>query len=150
MSAILLSVRPVYAAGLLAGTKTAEVRRRFPDQPPGTMIYVYSSSPERAVLGTLRLDAIDRPASADVWLRYRDRIQISRPSLEEYLSDCDEAAILQVSEPTTWQVPVSLIALREVVGIEPPQSFRYLHDHHRRVLAAHQPEPHSAMLTLSS
>ena len=54
---LMLSVRPRFARALLAGTKTAEIRRRFPDVPVGTTVVLYSSSPERALLGTMRVSA---------------------------------------------------------------------------------------------
>jgi predicted transcriptional regulator len=149
VTAILLSVRPVYAAGLLAGTKTAEVRRRFPEQPAGTTIYVYSSTPDRAVVGTLQLDGIDRPAARDVWREYEDRIQISRPSLEKYLANCDRAAVLRVSAPVLWSEPLPLHQLRGLVGVEPPQSFRYLDDDHRQAITRSQTRRHSDDLVFS-
>ena len=126
MIAILLSVRPVYARALLAGTKTAEVRRRFPQQPAGTTIYVYSSTPDRTVLGTLRLGTIDRPDADDVWRLYREEIEIDERSLNEYLAQVSSAAILQISDPQPWEKPVPLATLRSQLGVEPPQSFRYL------------------------
>lgn len=149
MTAILLSVRPVYAAGLLAGTKTAEVRRRFPELPSGTTIYVYSSTPDRAVLGTLSLDSVDRPAASDVWPLFNGRIQISERALQDYLTDCDRAAVLHVSQPERWDRPVPLHQLRSIVGVEPPQSFRYLSDEHRDVLDCRQPLLNDAPLAVA-
>ncbi len=126
MTAILLSVRPRYARALLAGTKTVEVRRRFPDQPSGATLFVYSSTPDRAVLGTVRLEAIERPRSHDVWHLYRDEMLIGRDALTDYLTEIDSAAILRVTHPHRWTRGVSLASLRRVLRLEPPQSFRYL------------------------
>jgi predicted transcriptional regulator len=126
VTAILLSVRPRFAHAILDGTKSAEVRRRFPSQPDRATVFLYSSSPERAVLGTVHLDAIDRPAADDVWKLYHDRIEIEQASLNDYLEDVDAAAILRISAPYRWSTPVPLSDLRRLVGVEPPQSFRYL------------------------
>lgn len=126
MTAILLSVKPEYAEGLLAGTKTAEVRRRFPTQPAGATLYVYASSPQCAVVGTLILDDIERPPAGRVWELYKKVIQIRRGPLDEYLRDVEEAAILRVSEPRRWDTPLPLADLRALVGLQPPQSFRYV------------------------
>lgn len=126
MTAILLSVRPIYADALLSGRKTAEVRRRFPEQPSDVEVFLYSSTPVRAVVGTVRLDSIDRPDTSSVWDLYRNEIEIPEGPLSEYLAATESAAILRVSQPKKWARPVSLADLRRVVGIEPPQSFRYL------------------------
>ncbi|MDX2377770.1 ASCH domain-containing protein [Microbacterium sp. LRZ72] len=136
MTAVLLSVRPRYAHAILAGTKTAEVRRRFPHQPPGTTLYLYSSTPDRAVLGTAQLDAIDRPSADRVWNLYRDQIEIEKAALGDYLSDLEAAAILRINNASRWNHPVSLRDLRLGLAIEPPQSFRYLTDEHIGILEA--------------
>ena len=128
MTAILLSVRPRFAHAILDGTKSAEVRRRFPSQPDRATVFLYSSTPERAVLGTVHLDAIDRPQADDVWNLYHDRIEIEEASLNDYLEDVDAAAILRISAPHRWDTPVPLSDLRRIIGVEPPQSFRYLDD----------------------
>lgn len=143
MTAILLSVQPKFAAAILAGTKTAEVRRRFPSQPAGTRIYLYSSSPERAVLGTVSLDSVDRPDASDVWEAYGHVIAIGRQSLDAYLGDVAVPAILQVRTPVRWDVPMSLSELRSQVLIEPPQSFRYIDEGRAALLDAWQTKTHA-------
>lgn len=149
MTAVLLSVRPRYAHALLAGTKTAEVRRRFPYQPPGTTLYLYSSTPDKAVIGTVQLHAIDRPSVDRVWTLYRDQIEIEKAALGDYLSDLEAAAILRVHNVHRWSHPVPLRDLRLRLGIEPPQSFRYLTDKHVRILEAlraREPRPLSCAM----
>jgi len=130
MTAVLLSVRPRYANALLAGTKTAEVRRRFPHQPRGTIFYLYSSTPDRAILGTVQLDGIDRPTADRVWPQYADQIEIEEAALGDYLAASASAAILRVSKPARWQHKVPLELLRSCLQLEPPQSFRYLTNEH--------------------
>ena len=136
MTTVLLSVRPRYAHAILAGTKTAEVRRRFPPQPAGTTLYLYSSTPDRAVLGTAQLDAIDRPSVDRVWNLYQDQIEIEKAALGDYLSDLEAAAILRMTNVHRWSHSVPLRDLRLRLGIEPPQSFRYLTDEHVGILEA--------------
>lgn len=126
MRSILLSVRPAFAHALLAGTKTAEVRRRFPAVATPATIYVYSSTPDRAVFGTIELEGIDRPAASSVWDLYRHEIQIHRQPLEEYLDNVNDAAILRVRSPIRWPKAMPLALLRSEIGLEPPQSFRYV------------------------
>jgi predicted transcriptional regulator len=134
MTAVLLSVRPRYANALLAGTKTAEVRRRFPHQSRGTTLYLYSSTPDRAILGTVQLDEIDRPSADRVWHQYADQIEIEEAALGDYLAESPSAAILRVSKPARWKHKVPLGLLRSCLQLEPPQSFRYLTDEHVRTL----------------
>ena len=122
----MLSVRPRFAKALLAGTKTAEIRRRFPDVPVGTTVLVYSSSPERALLGTMRVRAVVRSTAADIWRDYQDVIAIDWVELSEYLQGASACSVLELDSPVTWPRPVPLDTLRRTLAVEPPQSFRYL------------------------
>jgi predicted transcriptional regulator len=125
---VLLSVRPEFAAALLAGTKTAEVRRRFPSIAAGTTLYVYASSPCMQVIGTLRASAVHRVPPRTVWDRFKQMIGIDRRYLDEYLDGAENAAIIEVNTPSVWARPVSLSELRTHLDVQPPQSYRYLND----------------------
>lgn len=123
---LLLSVRPRFARGLLSGTKTAEIRRRFPDIPPGMTVIIYSTSPEKAILGTMRAQRVVRSNADDIWRDYADVIGIERTELTDYLDGASECSVLELDSPDLWSRPVQLTELRSVLHVEPPQSFRYL------------------------
>lgn len=124
--ALLLSVRPRFAQRLLAGTKTAEVRRRFPMVPPGTTVVIYSSSPDKAVLGTMRAQGLVRGSEASIWRDYSAVIGIDRSELSDYLRGATECSVLELDTPIIWEHPVGLDELRRTLRVEPAQSFRYL------------------------
>lgn len=124
--ALFLSIKPRYARAILEGRKTVEVRRRFPVVPDGTVIVLYSSSPERAVLGTVRLKRAMRIDANEVWNLHSQAIEISEADLTQYLQGAPESTLLEVEDPNTWNTPVPLSVLRQAIGVEPPQSFRYL------------------------
>lgn len=123
---LLLSVKPRYARAILAGRKTIEVRRRFPEVPAGTVVVLYSSSPERAIIGTVRLKQTIRVDPGKVWELYANKIDIEKRALVAYLDGATVSTLLEIEDPETWIRPVTLSALRETLGVEPPQSFRYL------------------------
>lgn len=124
--ALLLSIKTQYARAILEGRKTIQVRRRFPNIDPGTTVVLYSSSPEKAVLGTVRLRRTIEvnPDCVRGW--HGSDIGISERDLNAYLEGAEESTLLEVDCPDSWEQPVSLESLRTVLGIEPSQSFRYL------------------------
>jgi predicted transcriptional regulator len=124
--ALFLSIKPRFARAILEGRKTVEVRRKFPTVTAGTVVVLYSSSPERAILGTVRLKQAIRLHPSKVWRTYADHIDIEEDALAEYLAGADSSTVLEVEDPETWTRPVTLTALRKLLGVEPPQSFRYL------------------------
>jgi len=142
LRAVLLSVKPRFAHPLLLGTKTAEVRRRFPFLASGTKVFVYSSSPDRAVIGTFTLTDVTRVDTEDVWGGHAHKLLIGRSELAEYLDGTTEAAIVGAAQPQVWEQPLLLSALRSEVGVEPPQSYRYVTAPQVAILEAHaRPAP---------
>lgn len=124
--ALLLSVRPRFAQALLDGTKTAEIRRRFPDVPADTTVVIYSSSPVKAVLGTMRVESLIRSTAAKIWRDYSEEIGIGESELAEYLIGASECSVLKLAEPRRWANAVTLHELRRLAHLQPAQSFRYL------------------------
>lgn len=108
------------------GTKTAEVRRRFPDVPEGMTVVIYSTSPEKAVLGTMRARRLVRSNTDQIWRDYSDVIGIEQAELTEYLHEASECSVLELDAPNQWAKPVGLAELRRSIHVEPAQSFRYL------------------------
>lgn len=121
-----MSLKPNFAERILTGHKTAEVRRRFPNLPPATLVFVYASSPTREVVGSFRLDAVHVAPPAELWDQFGDRLDISRAYFDEYLLDRKGASILEVGHVSRWKHAVPLARLRTDVRVEPPQSYRYL------------------------
>ena len=141
---LLLSVRPRFAQGLLDGTKTAEVRRRFPEVAACTTVVIYSSSPEKAVLGTMAVRALVCSTAKDIWQDYSHAIAIDKAELSEYLEGASECSVLELDSPVTWSNPVGLDDLRKLLHIEPAQSFRYLTTRQLAKLEAAARDSHSA------
>lgn len=123
---LLLSVRPRFAHALLAGTKTAEIRRRFPHLAEGTIVAIYSSSPEKAVLGTMRVRRFKRGSADTIWRNHSEDIGIDEEELVDYLEGAAEGTVIELGEPRPWDNPIRLDQLRRDLELEPAQSFRYL------------------------
>lgn len=124
--ALLLSIKPRHARAILEGRKTIEVRRKFPAVPSGTIVVLYSSSPEKAILGTVRLKRTIKIDSDCVWDSHGAAIGIDESALDDYLRGSDQSTLLEVECPDSWDQPLPLDSLRHDLGLEPPQSFRYL------------------------
>lgn len=123
---LLLSVRPRFARALLGGTKTVEIRRRFPDVPADTTVVIYSSTPDKAVLGTMRSVGLVRSTPAQIWRDYSTVMELTREQLTDYLHGASECSVLKLDRPHHWAQPVPLTHLRRILHLEPAQSFRYL------------------------
>ena len=127
-SDVVLSIRPKYSSRILAGKKTVELRRRFPASAPrGTIAYafIYSSSPERAMVGVAEIKVVRKLAVAEIWERYSSVAFIDKPDFDAYFFGIDEGFVLEFGTVRPFESPLSLAELRARIGFEPPQSFVY-------------------------
>lgn len=150
LRSVLLSVKPRYANALLSGTKTAEIRRRFPELPPGTVVFVYSSSPERRVIGTFVIRAIRRLPADRLWAAYPGQLSLTRQELRDYLRGCRQGVAIETADVARWLRPVSLSELRLWSGLDVPQSWRYLDDAQSAAIQVDPDLPVSSSLSLAA
>jgi predicted transcriptional regulator len=115
---VLMSIRPEYAEAILSGEKVYELRRRRPSFAAGSRVVVYSSSPDRRLLGTFEAGAVHEAAPSALWRFVRGQAGIDRAAFEAYFSDCQIAYAIEV------RVPQRLAPKR--LRFRPPQSYLFL------------------------
>lgn len=123
---LLLSLRPRFAAAILSGDKTTELRRRPVNAVPGTPIILYASSPTMAVLGTARLAGIHSRDPDTAWRQHRRALGLTHQEFYAYLDGAPAAYLLQLGHVQTLNEPLPLHHLRQQAPFRPPQSFRYV------------------------
>ena len=132
---VVLSIRPQYSSRIMAGEKTVELRRRFPvSAPKGTIAYIYSTSPERAMVGVAEIAVVRKLAIEDIWRSYSEVAFIERPDFDKYFDGVEHGFALEFTNVRPFENPMSLTDLRERFGFEPPQSFLYAKHDLRKAL----------------
>ena len=132
---VVLSIRPVYTEHILAGRKTVELRRRFPmSAPNGTLAYIYSSSPVKAMVGAASIKDVLKLPVGEIWTEFKRTAFIERPLFDEYFEGLDHGYALVFDTVTSFARPLPLDELRERFGFEPPQSFLYAKHDLRKAL----------------
>lgn len=123
---VVLSIKPVYSEKILAGQKTVELRRRFPvSAPNGTLAYIYSSSPVKAMVGTASIRDVLKLPVEQIWTEFENTAFIERPLFDKYFDGLDHGYALVFDDVKSFSRPLPLHELREKYGFEPPQSFLY-------------------------
>lgn len=132
---VVLSIRPHYSDKILSGDKTVELRRRFPvSAPRGTMAYIYSTSPVRAMVGIVEIENVIKLPVDQIWARFEERASINKIDFSRYFEGLDFGYALVFDEVRTFSRPIPLAELREQFGFEPPQSFLYAKHDLRKAL----------------
>lgn len=132
---VVLSVRPQYSSKIMSGEKTVELRRRFPiSAPNGTRAYIYSTSPDRAMIGVAEIAAVKKLAVDEIWRSYSKVAFIERSDFDKYFDGLEYGMALEFTNVRPFDKPMPLTDLRERFGFEPPQSFLYAKHDLRRAL----------------
>ncbi|MGW3427056.1 ASCH domain-containing protein [Streptomyces melanosporofaciens] len=122
-----MSIHPRFASAILDGTKTVELRRRRVAFPPGTLVVLYASAPEMALVGTVRVDTVVTAEPGHLWESVATRAGITRREYDQYAAGADALSALFLATPSKLPAPVPLTTLRRACSsFTVPQSYRYL------------------------
>ncbi len=119
----LMSIKPEYAHAIFDGTKLVEFRKQSFKRPVSHII-VYSSSPEKKVLGYFELGDTDIGNPKTLWKRYRDVGAIEYPDYKAYFGDRKIGVAFHVKRVYHLQTPITLGRLKR--QLKAPQSYNYL------------------------
>lgn len=126
---VLLSVRPRFAAALLDGSKTVELRRRRARIADGTVCLLYASSPTCALVGAVRVASTDVSDAETLWERHAEAMALARSEYDSYLDGASEPCAIVIAATTRFPQPIRLSELRRRQDrFVTPQSYRFLRE----------------------
>jgi len=132
---VVLSIRPQYSSKIMEGRKTVELRRRFPvSAPGGTVAYIYSTSPVRAMVGVAEIKNVLKLPIEQIWSEFENCALIDRVDFENYFQGLDFGFALLFEEVRPLSRPIPLQELRDRFSFEPPQSYLYASRELRKAL----------------
>ena len=124
MARILLSIKPEYVAKIFNLTKRYEFRKRIPHRPIEKVI-VYSTEPERSVVGEFEVLEIITMKPSSLWEKTKKDAGISRAKFREYFHGCENSYAYKIGYVTLYEKPKKLTDF----GVnQAPQSFVYVKD----------------------
>jgi predicted transcriptional regulator len=124
---LLLSVRPVFADQIVAGSKTVELRRVRPTSGPGTQVLIYSTSPTMALVASALVDRIEVRSVEAHWPHVRTRAGIGKRDYRHYFTGAEIAVAIWLADVRPLGRSIALEELRERwPWFRPPQSYCYV------------------------
>lgn len=123
---MLLSIRPRHVEGILAGTKTTELRRTRPRVVSGQPVMIYSTSPVCAVVATCRIAGVTTAGPAELWAAVCGTAAVTRDEFDVYFAGRDGGTALRLQDITVLPVPVTLKQMRAASAFHPPQTWHFL------------------------
>lgn len=122
----IISIRPVFAEAILAGTKSVELRRRIPNLEIGTRLWIYATRPTAAIIGSVLVAEICRASPEIVWTTFETEVAISRSEFDNYFRGTAKAVAITLHAATRSR-KIDIEALRKLRdGFHPPQVLKHL------------------------
>lgn len=123
---VVLSIKPQYSSLIMEGRKTVELRRRFPIKvPKGTLAFIYSTTPDQAIVGTARIKGVVKEEVSKIWADFAESACVEKDDFDAYFAGVEEGFALRFENVRSFQRAVGLQELRDRFSFEPPQSFLY-------------------------
>jgi len=132
---LVVSIRPIYASKIVKGTKTVDLRRRFPSQSAnGAIAFIYSSKPVQAIVGYARIKKVHQLPIREIWRKFGDAACIERKDFDQYFLGLKYGYAIVLDEAQELSEYIKVADLQTQFGFLPPQSFRYLYEKHAPLL----------------
>lgn len=122
MATIMLSIKPEYSSKILSGEKKYEYRKHLP-QKPIKKIIIYSTSPEKKIVGEVSVNGLLTMSPSQMWKQTKSNAGISRSKYRLYFKGCKEAFAYKLGDVVIFNPPKSL---SDYNIAQAPQSFVYI------------------------
>lgn len=128
-----MSVKPEFAKKLMSGEKKYEYRKTSINN--STMyIIIYSTSPEKQILGIAKVKRIISGSPAATWEKTKRFGGISRTLFREYFKNKKLAYAIEIENVVGFDIKFSPTEINKVFNV--PQSYRYVsEDFYRKTIS---------------
>ena len=125
---LVLAIHPRHAQAILAGDKQFEIRRRFPQVPAGTVVYMYATAPICAIVGGFVVETRHSGAPEQLWSTVGEKACISHAEFSAYVQGNATATAVKVRSSFRLRRDVERDELAGISGgsVSPPQSVQYI------------------------
>lgn len=129
MSDIILSIKPQFTKHIFLGNKHVELRKKIGNSfSTGKKLYIYSSSPEKAVVGKAIISKIEYLSIESIVEKHLLEACVNESFTRKYYENHTHGYLIWLKEIVQFDEPIELSELRKYDFI-PPQSFCYAREH---------------------
>ncbi len=121
---VLLSIKPKYVNEIIRGKKRYEFRKVIFRNRNVTTVYIYSSSPEKQIVGSFEIGDIIEDHPHNLWERFKDQSGIEETEFFRYFGGRDKGFAIEIEKLNRFEHPIDPKEL--IPGFVPPQSFCYM------------------------
>jgi predicted transcriptional regulator len=122
---VLLSIKPQYVEKIVDQTKKYEFRKKIFRETPDK-IFIYSTSPEKKIIGTMSVSRIICDKPKNLWKKCRKSAGIDEDAFFDYFRNVSQGYALAISTVDVFEKPVD--PSKSNIKFIAPQSFYYFND----------------------
>ena len=123
---VLLSIKPKYANRIIKGNKKYEFRKSVFKNRDLDMVYLYSSSPVKRIVGAFVIKNIIEKHPKQLWNEYKAFSGIDEDDFFDYFRGKEKGFAIEIGDVEVFD-PIN--PKEHIPGFVPPQSFCYTDKH---------------------
>ena len=124
---VLVSIKPEFVDKIFDGSKKIELRKVSPNSMPGDLMIVYSTFPEKAIVGICRIQEVIKSTPQEIWDRHSEILGIDEHRYFDYYSQATKAVgiVIESTRRLKSKIPLKNIK-QQLPSFAPPQTFKYM------------------------
>lgn len=123
LTSVILSIKPIYAQAILAGTKEVEFRKKIFKRPV-EKIFIYSSSPKKMIIGYFTILEIIEDTPINLWNKFKKVGGISEKDFFDYYKNVEKGFSIKIDKVIKFENEIDPAEFIEEFCA--PQSYIYI------------------------
>ena len=130
VNGLMMSVQPKFTDRILKGDKVIELRKKFNPKWTQRRITLYSSSPNKSIIGYAIIQKVISNTPEKIWEEYGSELGCSHMEYKNYTGNSDKVFAIKLTDVTPYKSPIFLSQLSRFLSTDlvPPQSYLSLKD----------------------
>ncbi|WP_461632243.1 ASCH domain-containing protein [Labilibaculum euxinus] len=124
---LFISVKPEFSHKIISKEKTIELRKNRPNVKKGDHVLIYSTVPDKSILGFAKIKRIIELTPQEMWNLYSDKLGIDKERFDEYYSGISKSIGIEVSNVCKLHTQINLDMIKSYFPkFSPPQTYKYI------------------------
>ena len=120
---VILSIKPIYAEAIMAGTKKVEFRKKIFKREV-EKIFIYSSMPKKMIIGYFTILEVIEDTPSNIWKEFKEVGGISEKDFFEYYKNTEKGFSIKIDKVVKFKEEIEPKEFIEEFCA--PQSYIYI------------------------
>ena len=125
LTSVILSIKPIYAQAIIAGTKKVEFRKKIFKREV-EKIFIYSSMPKKKMIGYFTILDVIEDTPINLWNEFKEVGGITEKDFFEYYKNAEKGFSIKINEVVKFEKEIEPDDFIEKFCA--PQSYIYIEE----------------------